>query len=207
MRLLLDPGHGYKGTGPTGCCVNTFVEDDFTLQLALMAAAQINNSCWGKVDMLMTRTIANDYMPLADRGRFGHNRDLVISIHANAGPDDREHGALVFVRKEAPQLAKDIGVLLLEYIDRPGEYVDKAGVLRKMQQQLHQIDQDPPLDDWRRRAHNVLRWHGGAALLLECGYATNPDDRAWMMSTTGLDSLAGAITRAVIGAVTMTELV
>jgi len=89
-RVILDPGHGGKDPGASAFGLD---EKDVTLSIALLLKKIIRHN-HPQIEVLMTRT-SDEYVKLEARTAFANkNRgDLFISIHVNASPRPRIHGA------------------------------------------------------------------------------------------------------------------
>lgn len=95
--IMLDPGHG--GLDP-GCISQSGVfEKDITLATARALAREIEGA--GRYRVTLTRA-DDEFVPLPERVRRARaaGADLMLSIHADALPDERMRGASVFTLSE-----------------------------------------------------------------------------------------------------------
>lgn len=191
MRLFVDPGHG--GTD-SGCVVGEFVEKDFNLSVAEKLVAKIATDIVG-VDVNVSRS-TDELVPLWLRGQAGDNwgAGFVISIHADSISDERTHGPRCYINDDAD--AKKFALAFLTKLNRPAAYVAGDSV-RSISPKwcVFDVSQGNPLTG---RAYNVLRYHAQSKplVLIECGFATNKIDRAWLLSGDGQDQIVGAIVHA-----------
>jgi len=95
--IVVDPGHGGKDPGATG--VRATHDKDIALAVSKRLAGMINR----EYGMTARLTRANDrFLSLRERVEFArrHRADLFISIHADAAPNAKVHGASVYVLSE-----------------------------------------------------------------------------------------------------------
>jgi N-acetylmuramoyl-L-alanine amidase len=95
--VMLDPGHGGNDPGCIG--LSGIYEKDIVLETALEFAHQLEASSHFRVRL--TRT-ADEFIPLpgrVERARAA-DADLLLSIHADALPDEHMRGASVFTLSE-----------------------------------------------------------------------------------------------------------
>jgi N-acetylmuramoyl-L-alanine amidase len=192
LIIGLDPGHGGEDTG---CIFGDFREAEWTWALAERVIQLLCATSW-PLTLKLSRCDRDHDPSLEDRAAAMAmaKADFVISLHANATSDLREHGALGF---HVDGLQSTVGFCeaLLTTLNRPGEYAQTiSGPLMPMRSQIHIATQ---LDlhgapSWKRRPWNVLHWHRRPAALIEYGYASNPVERTWLLSETGRDACAWA---------------
>jgi N-acetylmuramoyl-L-alanine amidase len=95
--IMLDPGHG--GVDP-GCISGSGVyEKDITLAMARIVAHELEAA--GRYRVKLTRG-DDEFVPLPERVERARaaGADLMLSIHADALPDERMRGASVFTLSE-----------------------------------------------------------------------------------------------------------
>ena len=114
--------------------------------------------------MVVTRS-GDTYPELQDRA------DLFISIHANSAERRSASGAIVYIYDQASTQSLRAGMRMAAALARAG--IECQGVMRK---NLH-----------------VLREHSRPAMLIECGYLTNPGDAQKLNSANYRAQLAAAI--------------
>jgi N-acetylmuramoyl-L-alanine amidase len=92
-RIVVDPGHGGKDCGATGC--RRIAEKDITLALAKALKENLEARIGCKV--ILTRT-GDQFLTLEERTRIANDAkaDLFISIHANAHLDKNLSGVETF---------------------------------------------------------------------------------------------------------------
>jgi N-acetylmuramoyl-L-alanine amidase len=95
--VMLDPGHG--GVDPGCISLSGAYEKDITLATARTLAHEIEAA--GRYRVALTR-VDDEYVPLPDRVQRARaaGADLMLSIHADALPDERMRGASVFTLSE-----------------------------------------------------------------------------------------------------------
>lgn len=177
MIVVLDPGHGGADAGCTALH-GAWQEKRFTLDVARLA----RDACYalsGELEPVLTRD-TDTGVPLSVRARIAREAkaDLVISIHANAFGDTSARGAMAFwlatdARAYAEEIARHI----------PDELRRKRGSVFRATEQ-----------DWPRVV-NVLHYHDAPAVLLECGFSTNPHDLDSLRDPLAQQGLANAIAK------------
>jgi N-acetylmuramoyl-L-alanine amidase len=95
--IMLDPGHG--GIDPGCIGVTGIYEKDITLSTAETLAHDLETT--GRYRVALTRT-SDEFVALAERVERARaaRADLLLSIHADALPDERMRGASVFTLSE-----------------------------------------------------------------------------------------------------------
>jgi N-acetylmuramoyl-L-alanine amidase len=97
--IVIDPGHGGADPGAIGKAGTQ--EKKITLQTALELKRLL--AATGRYRVLLTRH-DDRFVSLADRAAFApaHGAALMISLHVDASPNRRAHGASVYVRADGP---------------------------------------------------------------------------------------------------------
>lgn len=169
--ILLDPGHPSR-QGDAGVIVpggsekgEDFREVDYVYERVQNLGVVLTG--WG-VGWDLTRG-KDEVMSLRERGKFGAQRGakFALSIHVDSHPDPVFHGMRVFHRPGNPK-AKDIAGVIHRAIPEPLQFFRKTTQTSR--------------EDWTRRADNVLREHQCPAVLVECGFASNPEDLALLQT-------------------------
>lgn len=175
MRLLLDAGHGGRDSGTKA---NGITEADYVLELASDVVDAIAADAL-PVQVAHTRTEHVTPIDLGDRGAIGRafGADLVVSLHVNAAVDSKAHGARFFF---APGSVLGRKVAEAMFAKVPARLRHKLGV------------QSAESNAWAR-VHAVLRHHRAPAVLVEAGFATNPDDAAALKDADVRRELVAAI--------------
>ena len=100
------------------------------------------------------------------------NADLVISIHQNSYPDASQHGAQTFYFKD-----RDTDKLLAEYV----------------QKSLLSIDSTNKRQAKANDNYFILKNCSVPAVIVECGFLSNPEETAWLTDPNYQKDLAYAI--------------
>jgi N-acetylmuramoyl-L-alanine amidase len=163
LTIAIDPGHGGESKGAV---VPELVEADYVINFARFLALRLKHSA-EPFEVHLLRERNDETVSLAERGRRSKEigADLVVSIHVNAGPDQRQGGAMAFYWPG----------------NEHGWEVCDAW-LRAMPPPLYTArrsfaaDPSLPGDEWLSRARNVLEPHECTSVLWELGYCTNKKD-------------------------------
>lgn len=156
-KVCLDPGHG--GTdrwniGPTG-----YIEADGVLSISQEIAELAKMT---GIDIKLTRD-SDITMSLQERANKAKDCDLLVSVHTDSYTDPTAHGFTVFVS------AFD------EDSRRLGEYIEKqmqnTGLhSRGVRTKTHNFDDKT--DDY----YGIIRRSTVPAVLVECGFHSNPNE-------------------------------
>lgn len=178
LRIVVDPGHGGVDSG---CSFNNIFEKELNLAVGLSLQEKLLDQ---GATVQLTRTTDEALVPFGTPGGSRHARDLAarvriardfqarlyLSLHANAGPAHLG-GALTFYRKgdeESMRLAALIQEELTKLV--PG---NQNGILPAR--------------------FRVLSSMSVPAVLIEVGFLTHPNDRAFLSSANAPTSLANGI--------------
>jgi N-acetylmuramoyl-L-alanine amidase len=171
--VVIDPGHGGHDRG--GMPGQRFAEKVFTLDTAKRLARVLADGTGIKV--VLTRD-DDTFVPLRERTNIANQyagRDAVfISIHFNAGRREGAYGIETY------------------YNDQRG-YRLAALVHPRVIQALASIDRGI-----RHRGYWVLRKNRLPAILVECGFLTNPTEAARLSDSRSRERLARAIVDAIV---------
>ena len=191
LVVVLDPGHGGKDTG---CSGHSHLEKHITLAFTkeLGRTIELLNPY---ITVLYTRT-GDESVSLNHRVHLANqaNADLFLSIHANAGPNEKVSGFETFVYGETldsqarhlthrenavpnshPDKALPMAQLILTQM-KHSQMLDKSITLAaKINRRVSQIDK------YRNRGikqaqFRVLHKAQMPSVLLEIGYLTSPSD-------------------------------
>lgn len=180
--VVLDPGHGGVDSGAVA---HGIVEAELVVDIA----AELRQALieWGyNRGLVIGETRGPKLIGRVGTGVRGQiareaNADLVISIHANAAVNQAARGCMVFYRygdAVSREIAAEIQHTAPEALRRA------AGPYPATQ------------EEWPR-VWNVLTPHDGrAAVLVECGFLTNPQDAAALKSP---EVIAGVVASMVGG--------
>ncbi|MBS7401645.1 MAG: N-acetylmuramoyl-L-alanine amidase [Eubacteriales bacterium] len=184
FHVVLDAGHGGHDGGASVDGVN---EAELNLQIVNVLAQTLRQrGC----TVSLTRVDANSLnFPLAPNKKVDDmnkrrekirqlNPDLVISIHLNAYPDRTVQGLQCFYANETPG-SKDYATAIQEQFNASGLPIDK---------------QVKPTD------FNLVEHSPCPAVLIECGFLTNPREHQLLQLPTYQQILAYHITAGVLTA-------
>ena len=174
--ILLDPGHGGSNTGVVR---GELVEKDYALDvcLDLGAALYLKGTTSG-----MTRT-RDDFMSLSARAAVAPNTSLIVSVHVNSWWRKSARGADVFHwpgSTKGKRAAEIIALALPEPIR-----TDRIRPASRL---------------WYPRVRNVLRRHKAPAVLVELGFASNPEDREYLLSDQGRREIVAGLCAGIVAA-------
>jgi len=179
--VCLDPGHGGNSRGVN---MGHIDEARWTLDMS-SRVLQIASGHPGPLNVVRTRA-EDSYLSLWQRGQIAANAgsELAISIHVNGqdlairnGDDsvigeipvgERLHGCLVFYIA-GDQMSLDVAQAIAESM--PTQFLNGS-----KKNPLVPVPVGLTNKDWRMRVYQVLRNFSCPSVLLECGYASHPED-------------------------------
>ncbi|HOW71429.1 MAG TPA: N-acetylmuramoyl-L-alanine amidase [Phycisphaerae bacterium] len=167
---MLDPGHGGKDAGTWPRHSTTYPEKTLVLDIA----KQIGQILVARnVRVIMTRT--SDVYPSLEQRSVMADRsgaDLFVSIHVNSAPRNRSaSGVEAHIYSQATSTSSRAAQCIVAALKRSG--IETRGI--------------------RRSDFHVLREHSRPAVLMECGFLTNPQDAAALDNGAYRAKLAAAI--------------
>jgi N-acetylmuramoyl-L-alanine amidase len=181
--ITIDPGHG--GTDP-GACGNGLREAEFTLEVAKLVAAGLRQ--YGE-QVGLTRTEDATLLQPERVRLITAPADCVVSIHANshACQPHAARGWEVFVSaffRASEELGNSIAAAMRE-LPIPARDPAVRTRLRDHLTDWYYVIREP-------------RSKGIPAVLIECGFISNPDDAAYLKSFWGRFQIAHAIAKGVL---------
>lgn len=200
MHIGIDPGHGGpavigNGINETGTMALGIPEGVWSLSFAAVLKKHLGAA--GHT-VKLTREYDTVTYPVQRNART-KQCDLVLSIHANAEdlltPYTDEFGRPMH-RAKSPTLHG------LECYVWPGNSRTKAlafDILRHCPPALRRHNQPFYASanvDWMKNARAVVGMFSRDCILIECGYATWPADRRYLLSDSGKNELAAAVAAA-----------
>lgn len=198
--IMIDPGHGGADCGAVG--VTGLLEKDVTLAAALELRREL---LAGKRFRVHLTRSGDRSVSLASRvGRAWAERPaLFISLHADASPDRRAHGASVYVRANATAAgpvtkvpASTAGFGRLGLAESPGPSPASALLQDAMVEQLK--DDVAMVSEPARRAHlYVLGAVDVPGVLVEMGFVSNPREERLLRSPRHRRTMVRAIKDAI----------
>ena len=178
--VVIDPGHGGVDPGMLG--VNDTVEKEINLAIAYRLKEKLEEQ---GIKVVLTRTTDDGLYAESDSNKkiadmkkrceiiAGSNADIVVSIHQNSFSDSRVSGAQVFYYKhsvEGQKLAECIQDSMREGLDETND--------RKIK----------PNDSYYMLIHTPC-----PTVIVECGFITNYDEAALLVTEEYQKNVADAI--------------
>jgi len=214
--IVIDPGHGGSNTGAKGS--EAVEEKELTLLLARTLRSRLEERL--PVTVVLTRNEDVD-LPLDTRTSIANQQkaDLFISLHLNSVQDPSAHGAETYFLSLQ---ASDEGAARAAAMENEAETAPRAegDPLYDLQLILWDLAQSQYLAESQRLAALVqeelnealsLRNRGvkqapfrvllGAAMpavLVECGFLSNPDEESRLLDSQYRAELVNALVRAII---------
>lgn len=169
INITIDPGHGGREYGTTGCHGNK--EKNINLAIAFKLKDYLQNA---GANVYMTRADDSD-LSLQDRVLYSQNSnsDIFISIHNNAIPDSEANN-------------NHIGSSVYYYSIRSKRLA--AAILKRLTEELGMAD-----DGLKQRSFAVLRNTESLCVLIEIGYLIKPEDNEKLLDSAFQDQAAKAI--------------
>ena len=169
--IVIDPGHGGFDRG--GIPGQDVAEKNMTLDVSLRLARKLRASGY-RVVMTRDRDV---FIPLGERARIANRyRDAVfVSVHFNSAARVNANGIeTYYYSNQSAALAANIHRQVVA-----GTSTDNRGI--------------------RRRGYYVLRRTTVPAVLVECGFLTNPTEARFALQSSYRDRLADQIAAGIIG--------
>ena len=165
--VVIDPGHGGKDPGATSYLGN--YEKNINLAIARKLAAILQKR---GVQVVMTRQ-GDTFVELNDRADIANNAgaDLFVSIHCDSMEDRTHRGFSVYISRSASEASRRLGRSIENTLSRIG--ISSKGL--------------------RTADYRVLVRTRCPAVLVECGYLSNPQEAALLMDGAYQDRIAAAI--------------
>jgi N-acetylmuramoyl-L-alanine amidase len=191
MRIVIDPGHGYKKGNPTGARALSLVEDTviFSDDPQFLGMTQRLGNLLRAAGHETVYTRVNDnFVALSERVRLAKlaDADLFISLHCNAAGSQSARGFEVFAAKGDARSLHVARIIENSVRLYNGTQFPSRGVKWD--------------NEGAHRSLYVLQKLKGVmpAVLLECGFLTNPQDAKLLGNRHFRQSLANGIAQAVI---------
>lgn len=216
--VVLDAGHGGKDPGTVH---GKYYEKDVTLNVALSLGKMINEN-YPDVKVIYTRS-TDVYVTLNDRGKIANNAaaDLFISIHVDAidGTSATATGATTYVmgldkqnsNLDVAMRENDVIVMEEDYTTTYEGYIpgsSESFIIFSLMQyayqeqsmdfaeivQNHYTRSTPMRDRGARQAPYLVLWNTSMpSVLTELGYMSHSEDRAFLVSQKGQQTMATAL--------------
>jgi N-acetylmuramoyl-L-alanine amidase len=218
--IVIDPGHGGQDGG---CTAEHIKEKELTLLIGEAIGKKIESTIRG-INVVYTRS-TDTFVPLRERIGIANklNADLFISIHVNSlavgeasGAESyvlgietedehleiviRENASIAFEKEGLEEYTKfdlqapEARIIMSAYQQN---YSDKSIRFANHLQEV--IDQNTKLKDRgvRQAPFVVLKMATMPAILFECGFITDMDDRNYLRSYEGIDKIAISFVQAI----------
>ena len=209
-KVLIDAGHGGKDPGAIGKVAQ---EKNLTLSIALKLGHYIDSLIPG-VDVVYTRT-TDKFLSLKERAEMTNRimPDVFISVHINSCKNKKAKGYSTYVNG----YSKDKDNLAIQKKENGGEDISDddiiemtnvqhnnhensellAGKIQKQFSSTQWFKTQKTLDLGTKHATFAVLWRAYMpAVLVECGYISNPEEERFLNSQLGQVNIASAIFRA-----------
>lgn len=177
-RVVIDAGHGGSDPGAVGYnSVGKAVayESHINLAVALLVGEKLEKN---GIEVIYTRD-TDDYISLTERSEKANESecDLFVSIHCNSIENGAINGTQVYYHP-----ASEVGTVLAENIYK--KMVDLTPLAPKETQNGSHL--------------YVIRTTVSPAVLVETAFISNESDRKYLLSTSGQETMAEAITQGIL---------
>ncbi len=165
--IVVDPGHGGKDPGAPG--VGAIPEKTVNLKIANQVAGELRAR-----GAHVTLTRSDDrFITLNARAQQAerHNADLFVSIHADAARRASASGTTVYIARNASRQSISAAEAITAAFERAG--IKCRGV--------------------QRAGYRVLVGHSRPAVLIECGFLSNPTEARLLAQAPYQSKIAAAI--------------
>lgn len=181
MKIVIDPGHGGRDPGAIGA--NGCHEELINLKIAGRVKALLENYHDVSITRVFRGLSSNHELSLAARVKMAENSDLLVSIHCNAHTDPKARGIEVFYYPgSVPGLMAAQKVLIYA-----GETIEAIAGYRI-----------PNRGAKANREFYLLNRTVCPAILIECGFISNPDECKLLTSPLGEIAFGAAIAAALL---------
>ena len=165
--VVIDAGHGGKDPGASSYTGD--YEKSANLSIARKVASHLENR---GIRVIMTRN-SDTFIELNERAAIANRAgaDLFVSIHCDSHPTRSQNGYTIYVARSASWSSKKIGAAIEQSMGQTG-LKDKG---------------------MRNQDFRVLVKTACPAVLVECGYLTNPSEASLLYDSSFQDRIARAI--------------
>jgi N-acetylmuramoyl-L-alanine amidase len=170
--VVIDAGHGGKDPGATS--YSGYSEKGINLSIARKVASYLENS---GINVIMTRN-SDTFIELNDRAEIANraNADLFVAIHCDSHPKSSQNGYTLYVAPNASWSSKKTATAIEQAMGQTG--LASIGI--------------------RNRDFRVLVRTTCPAVLVECGYLTNPYESGLLYDSDFQDRIARAIADGIV---------
>jgi len=172
--VVVDPGHGGHDPGTQGLGGASVPEKDIVLnianELAVMLAAR-------GLDVIPTRN-TDRFITLEGRASMADRTgaDLFVSIHVDASRNHNASGMTVYISRDASAGSRQAADAIYASLRQAG--FESRGI--------------------KHADFHVLAKHSRPAVLVECGYLTNPSDASSLNTAAYRSRIASAIANGIV---------
>lgn len=187
-KVCIDPGHG--GSDPGALTASGGKEKETNLKVALMVAEELAGS---GVEVMFTRKDDRD-VSLAERCQMANRwgADIFISLHADAaGSSAHGHHAIYSIHSQPGQSGNKLARLL---VDQLALTTGRQPLPRGDNGVWSRPGEKNPNTDY----YAVIRETNMAAVIVERGFLTNPEDAALLFNDGFLRLQARGISRSIM---------
>ncbi len=172
--VVIDPGHGGKDPGATSYL--GYYEKEVNLKVAQKIAQLLKKN---GLKVILTRN-SDLFIELNDRAEIANRAgaDLFVSIHHNSNRSRAHHGYTVYIAPNASEASRRAGRLIERALGNTG--LSSNGL--------------------RTNDYRVLMRTKGPAVLVECGYLSNPSEAALLYDGSFQNRIADAVAQAILEA-------
>ena len=170
--IVIDAGHGGRDPGATSCL--GFYEKTINLPIARKVASYLESR---GARVIMTRS-SDTFIELNERADIANRAgaDLFVSIHGDSHASSAQNGYTIYVARSASWSSKKIGIAIEQSMKQTG--LSSKGI--------------------RNADFRVLVRTRCPAVLVECGYLTNPSEADLLDDDDFQDRVARAIAEGII---------
>lgn len=170
--VVIDAGHGGRDPGAISYLGDH--EKRIVLSIAKKIASRLESR---GVTVVMTRD-GDYFVELDERCAIANrvNPDLFVSVHADSNGNRMHQGFTVYIAPTASDTSRRAGRLFESHLSRAG--INSKGI--------------------RTNDYRVLVKTTCPAVLVECGFLSNPSEAALLLDGTHQNRLADAVTEAII---------
>lgn len=181
LKVYVDPGHGGSDPGASGNCV---CEKDVALAIAQKVAEHLRR-CGAEVKLSRAGDVTKSLQARTDEAN-AWGAGAYVSIHCNAAASPDASGWEVW---HTIHEAQSKGDELAEAI---------AAQLRRLPLVARGTKSRESQANPGRDYYHVIRETRMPAVIVECGFVSNPKDAAYLKSADGQAAIAEAIARGVV---------
>ena len=192
QTVFIDPGHGGKDVGAEGIY---YSEKNLTLRLASKVRTLLRKA---NFNVIMSRR-SDTYLTLKERADLANksNADIFVSIHFNSAANKKVYGLESYCM--TPVGASSSNSSKIEWQKHNGNLHDRNNFALAYLMQRSMLGHSKALDRGVKHARFlVLREVKMPAVLVECGFLSNPDSERIIGTDLYLNQIAKGIAYSII---------